>query len=180
MKHRLLERLHADHVNMAGVMRVMSEELDRLEAGEAADYELLDDALRYIAGYSDVHHHPVEDVVYDELANAAPEAAADLGRIVEQHEKLIRQGQELQAAVAAVEEAAIVRRDRLVEAGRAYLDALGRHMHIEEETLFPLAAEHMSADSWGRVESNLRLPPDPLFGPKPETEFEVLLGRIRA
>ena len=179
MKHRLLERLHADHVNMAAVMRVMDDEFDRLEAGGEADYALLEDALRYIAGYSDTHHHPLEDVVYDELGRAAPQVAGDLGRIVEQHEKLIRQGQELKAAIEAVEEAAIVRRDTLVAAGRAYIEALRKHMQIEEGTLFPTAAEHMSSEGWANVESHMQVPPDPLFGPKPEAEYQALLARLR-
>lgn len=161
-------------------MRIVSHELDELEANREPDYELLEDILRYITRYSDVHHHPTEDLVYAELRKLSPAAAQEVEDVVGEHEGLIEQGQAFLEAVEAVEEAAIVRRDRLLAAGRKYLAALGRHMGTEEAKLFPLAAERLSSAGWARVEASAGQPPDPLFGGTVEREYRTLWQRIQA
>lgn len=180
MEEEILATLHQDHVNLSRLMRIIAHELDELEAGREPDYELVEDILRYITGYSDIHHHPTEDLVYDELRKISPEAAGEVEEIVAQHHGLIDQGRAFLEAIEAVEEAAIIRRDRLLDSGRKYLTALGRHMGTEEGKLFPLAAERLSAESWSAVEAGAQQPPDPLFGESVEREYQTLWQRIEA
>jgi hemerythrin-like domain-containing protein len=99
-------------------------------------------------------------------------------QIIGQHEQLIRQGQAFLEQIEAIEESAIVRRDHFVEAGRAYLNTLGQHMGIEEKSLFPLAADALTAEGWLRIERGFERTPDPLFGPAVEQRYRNLLTRI--
>jgi len=180
VEHPILEALRRDHQNVTRVMTLASKELDALADGREADYSLLEDAFRYLTGYSDLHHHPLEDLVYAELTKVSPQASREIEPIVREHDELIRLGQEFLAAVEAVEESAIIRLDRFVQSGKSYLAKLGEHMGVEERALFPLAAEQLSADSWALIQSGFQRAPDPLFGSSVEREYEQLLARIRA
>ena len=176
----VLDKLRRDHANVGRVLRLLGPELDRIEAGESADYDLLHDVMRYITGYSDLHHHPAEDVLYEALAMASPEAARDLAAIVTEHEKLIQKGRSFLETIEAVEEDAMVGRADFLRIGRDYIDMLGRHMGIEESRLFPLADKTLSQDDLAGVNERLERLPDPLFGPALDEEFRHLWKRIEA
>ena len=176
----VVDKLRRDHANVGIVLRLLAQGLDRIEAGESADYDLLHDVMRYITGYSDLHHHPAEDVLYEALARASPEAAAELAAIVTEHEKLIEKGRSLLETIIAIEEEAMVRRDDFLRVGRDYVHTLGRHMGIEESRLFPLADESLSQDDLADVTERLERLPDPLFGPALDEEFRQLWKWIEA
>lgn len=170
----VVDTLRRDHANVGRILRLVGHELDRIEAVESADYALLHDALRYITGYSDLHHHPAEDVLYEALARVSPEAASELAAIVTEHEKLIEKGRSFLENIEAAEEEAMIRRDDFLRIGRDYVDTLGRHMGIEESRLFPLADKSLSEDELTGVSERLERRPDPLFGPSLDEEFRHL------
>jgi hemerythrin-like domain-containing protein len=176
----ILAELRRDHANLSRMMRLAARELDAFEAGETVDYGLLEDIMRYITGYSDVHHHPAEDLVYDALGRISPDAARDVASIIDEHAVILELGKEFLTAIESVEEEAIVPRGLLLEKGRRYLEALGRHMHTEESRLFPLAEKQLAADVWHRLEEKAARPPDPLFGPSVEQDYANLRHRIEA
>ena len=176
----VMTKLRQDHANVAQVLAVLERELDRIEQGGSADYELLQDVMRYITGYSDLHHHPAEDVLYEELAKAAPEAAGELSVILTEHEKLIDKGRQFLETIEAVEEEAMVKRADFLRIGHAYVDTLSHHMGIEESRLFPLADRVLSDDAFANVSERLERQPDPLFGPALHEEYRQLWKRIEA
>jgi hemerythrin-like domain-containing protein len=176
----VVDKLRRDHANVGTLLRLVEHELDRIEAVESADYALLHDALRYITGYSDLHHHPAEDVLYEALAGAMPDAATELAAILTEHEKLIEKGRSFLQNIEAAEEEAMIRRDDFLRIGRDYVDTLGRHMGVEESRLFPLADKVLSEDELTGVSERLERRPDPLFGPSLDEEFRHLWKWIEA
>lgn len=161
-------------------MRVAAKELDALEGGQSADYGLLEDIMRYVTGYSDAHHHPTEDVLYDELKSRSPAVAAQVEAIVGEHETLIDRGREFLETIEAVEDGAIISRDALLAVGREYIDTLGRHMGIEEKRLFPLASSELTDEAWSAMDERIERAPDPLFGSSVDERFRRLWQRIEA
>ena len=176
----VVDKLRSDHANVKKVLRLVGQGLDRIEAGDSADYGLLHDVMRYITGYSDLHHHPAEDVLYEALARASPDAASELAAIVTEHEKLIEKGRSFLAAIEAVEDEIMVNRADFLRAGRDYVETLGRHMGIEESRLFPLADKTLSEMDVTAVGDRLERLPDPLFGPALDEEFRHLWKWIEA
>jgi len=176
----VLAELRRDHANISRVMRVAARELDALEAGESADYGLLEEIMRYLTGYSDAHHHPTEDILFAELGVRSPAARAEVDAITAEHDTLIVRGREFLEAVEAVEDEVMVRRDALVRSGRDYFAALGRHMGIEEARLFPLATQELSPEAWEALGERIERAPDPLFGPALDEEYRRLWQRIEA
>lgn len=176
----ILEELERDHANISRVKRLAMHELDALESGQEADYSLLEEIMRYITSYSDAHHHPTEDILYEALKSSSPAAAARVEAVVGEHEPLIEKGRALLEAIEAVEEGAIVRRDVIVATGRDYFNALGRHMGVEERELFPMAARELPPDAWAELDARVERAPDPLFGPAIDEGFRRLWQRIEA
>lgn len=162
------------------VLRLLGQGLDKIEAGEWADYDLLRDGMRYITVYSDKHHHPAEDVLYEALARVSPEAGTALAAILTEHEKLIEKGRSLLLTIEAIKEEAMVSREDFLRIGREYVDTLGRHMGIEESHLFPLADKTLSPDDLADVTERLERLPDPLFGPSLDEDFRQLWIWIEA
>lgn len=176
----ILAELRRDHANISRVIRVAARELDALEAGDSADYSLLEEIMRYLTGYSDAHHHPTEDVLFAELEAISAAARAEVEALTAEHETLTESGRDFLEAVEAIEEEAIVPRDALVKSGRDYFAALDRHMRVEEARLFPLAAKELSPETWHALTERIERAPDPLFGPAVDEEYRRLWQRIDA
>ena len=54
---------HADHVNFARLLNLLEGELDLLHDAGSPHYQLMLDIMYYMTHYSDVLHHPKEDLV---------------------------------------------------------------------------------------------------------------------
>ncbi|WP_428103226.1 hemerythrin domain-containing protein [Candidatus Rariloculus sp.] len=175
----IIDDLHQDHVNAAQVLKIAERTLGSVEAGEDADFSLLEDAMRYITGYSDTHHHPVEDIVFRQLRKRSPQMAAEIDAIAAEHDSIIMKGKRFLDSVAAVEEGALVPRSALVNRGREYLSTLSKHMDLEESTLFPAAATMLDESDWESVSKRIDCRPDPLFGTSLDEDYRRLWKLIQ-
>ena len=176
----IIDSLHEDHVNIAEIAGLAREELRQLEAGEAADYGLLEDIMCYVTGYPDTHHHPTEDIVFEYLKRCVPAAAEDVEAILAEHEELIASGIRFLEAIRAVEEEAVVRRDELLRRGHGYLSMLEAHMNTEESLLFPRVTQALSSQQWQELDDRIEQRPDPLFGAAVDADYRRLWQRIQA
>ena len=165
---------------MAQITAAAARELAAIEAGENADLELLEDIMRYVTGYPDTHHHPTEDVVFEQLKLRAPGAADEIDAILSEHRQVIESGIRFLEAIQAVQEAVVMIRDDFVQTGREYLSLLERHMDVEESRLFPLAQSTLTAQDWSHVDELIEQRPDPLFGASLDEDYRRLRQYIEA
>lgn len=172
--------LHDDHVNVAQIAELAREELRRVEAGEAADFSLLEDIMCYVTGYPDTHHHPTEDIVFERLKERSPDAAGEVDALLAEHEELITRGRRFLDAIRAAEDEAFVLRKDLLQRGRDYLALLERHMNTEEGRLFPRATRDLTEEDWEHLSERIEQRPDPLFGPAIDEDYRRLWRRIQA
>lgn len=180
MNTPLMAELHRDHVNIVTLIGVAEGVLRAIEHDDDPDYELLEDALRYLTSYSDAHHHPNEDVVFAALHDRAPESAAKIAAIAAEHDFLVSQGQRVLDSIEALKEEAILSRGELVSTARDYFAALRQHMSLEESVLFPLADRRLTDADWHSVRERILTGTDPLFGPAKDADFRRLWERIEA
>lgn len=180
MRHKILETLHQDHLNMSRIAGLIETELDKIEADGQPDYGLLEDIMVYVTGYPDTCHHPTEDVVFEALKRVAPEAAADVDALSAEHRTLIGAGRAFLEAIRAVEEEALVARTDFHAKGLRYLETLVGHMNKEESGLFRLAADRLEREDWAAIEAQVRSRSDPLFGASVQKDFRRLRQRISA
>ena len=176
----VMQGLRRDHVHLAEIANIARQELEALEAGEHAEYSLLEDIMRYVTGYPDTHHHPTEDVVFAQLKTRTPGAAEDVDRILTEHVVLLSKSRLFLEAIQAVEEGTIMRRDEFVHRGRDYMDFLAEHMRVEEFLLFPMAEEQLTEADWLEVGRRVKQKADPVFGVSVDEDYRRLWQRIQS
>lgn len=172
----LLAELRQDHRNMAILLDLLQEEIERVHENESADFELLQDIMRYMTVYSDAMHHPKEDLIYAGLRAEQPALAAGLEIVEDDHRQIAELSEQLRDDIEAVVSGTAVTRERIIADAKEYLRRLRRHMAWEEEELFRRADE--LADSLTIDVSHLTAS-DPVFGAKREASFANLLQTIQ-
>lgn len=180
MRHRILQGLHEDHINLSRIATLIAGELAKIESNGQPDFGLLEDAMAYVTAYPDAYHHPTEDVMFDQLKRVVPEARADIDALSAEHADLINAGRAFLRIVQAVEEEALVTRAELCAKGRDYLDTLTSHMDKEESGLFRLAADCLDSADWDAIDARIHAMADPLFGRAVSADFRRLGRRISA
>ena len=176
----ILESLRQDHVNMAVISSLAFHELAKIEAGQTAEFDLLEDIMCYITGYPDTHHHPTEDILFERLKSRVPEAADEVDAILSEHQQMIASGTRFLDLVRAVKNEVVMVRDDIVQMGRAYFSLLERHMSIEERRLFPLAQYKLTLKDWEQLGERIEQRPDSLFDVPLNNYYRLLRCRIEA
>ena len=169
---QILAELRQDHRNMAILLDLLQQEIDRIEhPDEAPDFGLLHDIMRYMTVYPDTTHHPREDLIYAGMKARQPELAEGLEDVEVDHRDIAELGKRLRDDVAAVVAGTVVSRDRVIDDAQQYVDRLRKHMTWEEEDLFP------RADAMGeglKLDTSALDATDPVFGAQRDTSFANL------
>ena len=175
----LLAELRQDHRNMARVLDLMDDIVTEMEAGKDPDFELFDEAMRYMTVYPDAVHHPKEDVLYSAMRAEKPDLAEGLDRVGPEHRDIAEAGEALRNDVEAVASGAAVTREHLVEDASNYVRTLRKHMAWEEEDLFRRARDLIRDEKDMFIDISNFDQLDPVFGPEREHSFENLLRNIK-
>ena len=176
----ILESLRHDHVNMAVISSLVFHELAKIEAGQTAELDLLEDIMCYVTGYPDTHHHPTENLLFERLKLRVPEAADDVDAILFEHQRMIASGTRFLDLIRAAKNDVVIARDDIVLTGRASFTLLERHMSIEERQLFPLAQHKLTVEDWEQLGERIEQRPDSLFDIPLENYYRCLRNRIEA
>ena len=144
----VIKYLCETHRKMDVALRALSGEIHNFEEGETLDYGLVAIALEYSRRASCLNHHEVEDEMYHRILQKDPQARSRLQDVVVDHEKLTFLAKVLSEAVANVEWDNELPRYWLVSVAKEYLNAEWRHMHSEEQSLYPAAKKLFSDQDW--------------------------------
>lgn len=169
---QLLAELRQDHRNMAILLDLLQQEIDRIDHPvESPDFELLRDIMRYMTVYPDTMHHPKEDLIYAGMQAKQPELAEGLEEVGVDHKDIAELGKRLLDDVEAIVAGTIVAREPVIGDAQQYVHRLREHMTWEEEDLFP------RADAMGdglKLDTSHLDAADPVFGVQRDTSFANL------
>lgn len=174
----VLHRLALDHDNMRKLLDLVEREFAAYRAGGALDFELLGSILDYVLDYPDLFHHPKEDLVYRRMREANADAAAQLGDLIGEHEKLAALTRRFADAVKGIRDNAELPKDRVEKLARDYLASTRAHMEQEEKRFFPLALKVLTLRDWQEIDAAIAAPADPVFGAKAGEPYLALHERI--
>jgi hemerythrin-like domain-containing protein len=176
----LLAELREDHRNMALVLDVLENTVEKVSIGNDPDFDLIDEVMRYMTVYPDAVHHPKEDVVYAELKAERPDLADDLEDVPEDHRQIAALGTKLRDDVEAIVAGAAVRREHFITDALNYIGRLRRHMQWEEQDLFK-RIDAMIADGPNPVDVDEFLHiKDPVFELEVEAVFSRLISSLKS
>ncbi|MEL6979753.1 MAG: hemerythrin domain-containing protein [Pseudomonadota bacterium] len=158
----LLARLRRDHTAIRLFLQALEAKGAALDQGEAVDYAQVRDLTANLRS-AGANHHPCEHSVLALLQVRAPQAAAKMADMPEDHERLDR---ERDAVDAAMGPTLVAERGAQTDAARD--GALGRrvsaaiddlvadqrdHMAREEADFFPAAERHLTLADWRLAEA---------------------------
>lgn len=173
---RILAELREDHRNMAVLLNLLQQEIEHVDhPDEMADFERMQDIMRYMNVYPDAVHHPREDLIYDDMRRRRPDLADGLEAVEDDHRAIADFSKRLLADIDAVVAGEYVTRERVLEDAKTYVDRLRKHMAWEERDLFE-RAESMLDEL--EVDTTTLDALDPVFGPDKDESFTGLFQTI--
>jgi hemerythrin-like domain-containing protein len=169
---------HAEHVNFARLLNLLDEQLALFHSGATPDYELMLNVMFYMTHYSDVLHHPKEDLVFAKIKEREPATARTVDDLAHQHAHIKESGAALVRALDDILNGSVTSRADVEATARDYVATLRGHMRVEETEVLPLAARLLSARDWAAIHAKIGHAVDPLFGAHPEIRYVALHAQI--
>lgn len=175
----IIQKLLRDHGNMARLLDVLQEEVERYRETGRADFQILSRILDYVLTFPELRHHPREDLIFQRLKQRNPAVAHQAEAIMAEHHELASLTRKLSAALHNLRHGIEMQRDRFEALVRSYIKANREHMRKEEEVYFPLAIWALDPVDW----QDLDCDPsdsngDPLFGDRIDAQYQALHDRI--
>ncbi|HED13792.1 MAG TPA: hypothetical protein ENI62_09105 [Gammaproteobacteria bacterium] len=168
-----LQRLHHDHQNISRLLQVLWQQISRPDHDQRPDYEVLRDIMLYMCQYTDLFHHPQEELIFQQLLQYSPELAPTIEILTDQHQALVQQSKKLQETLqAAIHQ--FVLWDDLQSALTEYATLLQHHMDLEDQQILPAVKHRLNAQDWQEIEERSRIRIDPLFGKDVQDHFRDL------
>jgi hemerythrin-like domain-containing protein len=176
--HKTLALWRAEHANFSRLLDILDAELSVFHAGGMPRYELMQDILYYMTHYSDVLHHPKEDLVFAKLKARNSDLTALVDTLTAEHENLHALGEELVRDLDGAIDGSILPREQIETAARDYAVSLRDHMRVEETEILPWAGTLLADSDWSEISSKIRHIEDPLFGSTAEARYAALREHI--
>jgi hemerythrin-like domain-containing protein len=175
-----LRLLREEHAQMAKLLSALERQIAIIDAGDTPNYDLIRGVLDYCLSYPDLCHHPKEDMVLSRLRARDPAAAERVGDLAAEHERLAALTRRFLTVIHEVLREVMVSRDSVGQVAREFVDAYRRHMDMEEEEFFPVAALALAPEDWAEIDAQLTDAQDPLFGKTVGKGFEALRDELLA
>jgi hemerythrin-like domain-containing protein len=168
-----------DHANFAVLLDLFERQLDLFHEGESPDYDLMSDIMFYMTHYSDLVHHPREDLAFARIKEREPGAVdAVVDELAAQHVVLKQAGEALIHALDDIVNGSITSRDHLEVPARKYLETFRGHMEREETTLLPLVQSLLRQRDWSAIDAEISHIEDPVFGRNFDERYAALRAQI--
>ncbi len=177
---KTMEMLQVEHRNMSELLDLLERQVDRLDGAGDADYDFLGEIIDYFRSFPDLYHHPKEDPVFARLTKRDPEAAAAMGDLQAEHEKVNARLNGFTRAVVNVLLGAEMPRSKLTDVARDFIDGERRHMKAEETIFFPAAKKALIVADWKEIDAKVSKFQDPLFETGPTHRFEMVQKMLGA
>jgi hemerythrin-like domain-containing protein len=173
-----VEVWHTEHAYFKRLLDLLQDEVAVFETGQRPNYDLMEDIISYLRGYSDRYHHPREDVAFARLEIRRPEMGPTLARLRQEHRVIANAGEKLLKLLEAILEDAILPRSEVEMAAATYLTYYENHIDREEREVLSLAALTLTREDWDAVNAAAPAGNDPLFGSDPAQHYRDLRRQI--
>ena len=175
-----IARWRQDHGNFAQLLGILERQLDVFNDGGRPNYRLMLDVMHYMIHYPDGLHCPAEDLAFAKVAEIDPSLRPVADALIEEHHSLLEKGEALVRHLEGVLNDEFVERKLIAQCGLEYAVSFRRHMHREEEELFPTAAKCLRAEDWAQIDRVIALRDAPMYTQAMMVGFSALRHRIAA
>ncbi|SDW78618.1 hemerythrin domain-containing protein [Thiocapsa roseopersicina] len=178
--HPVMTRLAEDHVRLARLLDLFEDLLNRFHEGAEPDYELMSEMLEYMDNYSDIVHHPTEDIIFERVLDKGTERRDVFDVLMRQHKVLGQLSKRFRQSLDGILHEEVLLREDVEAHGRELIGTLRAHKRLEDEEAFPIALERLSEEDWAQIDAQAPNLEDPLFGTLDPLRYQALYARLSA
>lgn len=153
----IYQQLCDDHKHMQKLLDVFEALLNELgqQERDPATLSMILDALDYFSVYPDQWHHPVEDLVFEQLLGKPVDIRDVVEKVAGEHKAIAEATRSMNRLFYAVANDAAVEREQLFSTAREYVALQREHMRKENEILLPLVDQYLTETDWEEVTAAL-------------------------
>jgi len=174
----IIERLSREHRNVEALLSVLERELEIFDRGGRPDYEVIRGIISYFEVYTEVYHHPQEDLVFAKLTIRDPAAAKQVGSLALEHQKGAERLRRVAQAIDYVLADREILRESVDNIIRDFIEQERLHIMMEDRDFFPAALKALEPQDWAELASALTSRDDPLFNDAADETFDEVRTRI--
>ena len=185
----IIFQLNSDHHRLGQILSLLQEQMTALEIDEYFDVRLTQEILDYIKSYPNVHHHPLEEYLFDRVRHHS-EIGSTIKKLRNEHSKILTQTKACWTFfILWNREGELFDRQRAIEIGKSYVELQRLHMRVEDQEVFPFMFENLTDTDMREIRDYVdaaSLFPDPFFDrevmaryPNISSNIETRLGYHR-
>jgi len=167
--------LRVEHRNFLRVLDVLDGLAVTLRRTGAADPILLRQVMAYFQGYPECCHHPKEDLVFRRLQELAPQDAARILNLEEDHEGI---ADIVAKTLERIGPYAKGPDPELADALEDFAASYREHLWQEEREFFPMVESVLGPAEWAAIDFTLFDREDPVFDVRAEAYYRELRHAI--
>ncbi len=178
--HPVMTRLDQDHVRLARLLDLFEDLLDRFHDGAEPDYDLMCEMLEYMDNYSDIVHHPTEDMIFARVLEKGTERHDVFDVLTRQHKMLGQLSKRFRQSLDGILREEVSLREDVEAHGRELIGTLRAHKRLEDAEAFPIALAVLDDADWAQIEAQAPASEDPVFGAPDPVRYRALYARLSA
>lgn len=177
--YKIIQR---EHRAIAAVVHCLEQVLKEVRDGKLdPPFELFDLVIRYVRDFPDRFHHPKEDeYLFPHLIDRAPETAALIEELQDEHAEGLHHTAALAAALQRYRDDPKTGFSEFDQAATDFIAFQRNHIALEEKKIMPVARDKLTAEDWAEIDAAFADNEDPIFGVSPKDEFDHLFSAIVA
>jgi len=168
-----LRHLENEHRDIARLLTLLERQVQYATRRRPPDRGLLRDIMHYLTHYSDLFHHPREELIFARVGEYDPPLREVIASLSQEHRLLARRGTALYRGLSRPVDST----DLGQQLGH-YAKLLRQHIDREEELVFARAEELLTDGDWAYVEAGMAQHTDPLFGSLMDKQYRVRYQHI--
>ncbi len=174
------EILKEEHRAIERMLAVLETAAKRLETGEQVRPGLFREAVDFVRNFADSCHHGKEEANLFPLLEerGVPKEGGPLGMMLREHDAGREYIGAIDGAIAAYEAGDTAAARLIAESVRGYIALLGEHIWKEENVLFPMADQVLSAGDQRELEEQFEEVETQVMGPGVHERYHELLDKI--
>ena len=168
--------LKNEHQTILRVLRVLESLVNRMESGEAPQWEALNRCVEFLRFFADAcHHAKEEDLLFPVLeSRGIPRDGGPIGVMLYEHTQARAFTKEMGEALTDIESGSAVGKEHFQTAARQYIGLLSNHIQKEDNILYVMGDRVMSEEDQQSLCSRFCEVGCHSFGGKRREELEAM------
>lgn len=173
----LLESIHREHGYMNRLIAVLEQKLQLLEDEKPINYAIVKEVVDYLQEFSELNHHPKEDLIYQYYVEHFNDASA-IEDLVAEHHALAKVTAGFSEVVEMILNDAVIPQHLFMVKLETFVERVKGHLEFENQHILPLLKKNLTEKDWLYLETQWSEQNDPIFGDVVAGKYRHLAARL--